>query len=129
MPRLWILISQFGDSETRLGGCGLRGINYLFFQDYLKIKKGKFKVNITLGLKSATQFKARGLRHMKEEIRGLSTHSFNAAKKVLETELQGGASKESKISSRVLEEPAILSYEELGGLSDPGLRDCSRGVV
>jgi hypothetical protein len=37
--------------------------------------------------------------------------------------------KKSKIASEVLEEPAVLSYEELGSLSDPGLRDCSRGVV
>jgi hypothetical protein len=29
----------------------------------------------------------------------------------------------------VLEEPAVLSYEELGGLSDPGLRDCVHNVV
>jgi hypothetical protein len=32
--------------------------------------------------------------------------------------------KKSKIASEVLEEPAILSYEELGGLSDPGPRGC-----
>jgi hypothetical protein len=30
----------------------------------------------------------------------------------------------SKIASEVLEEPAVLSYEELGGLSDPGPRSC-----
>jgi hypothetical protein len=32
--------------------------------------------------------------------------------------------KKSKIASEVLEEPAVLSYEELGGLSDPGPRGC-----
>jgi hypothetical protein len=37
--------------------------------------------------------------------------------------------KKSKTASKVLEEPAVLSYEELGGLSDPGLQDCSHGVV
>jgi hypothetical protein len=32
--------------------------------------------------------------------------------------------KKSKTASEVLEEPAVLSYEELGGLSDPGPRGC-----
>jgi hypothetical protein len=32
--------------------------------------------------------------------------------------------KKSKITSEVLKEPAILSYEEIGGLSDPGPRGC-----
>jgi hypothetical protein len=37
--------------------------------------------------------------------------------------------KELKTTSEVLEEPAVLSYEELGGLLDPGLRDCVHNVV
>jgi hypothetical protein len=41
------------------------------------------------------------------------------SKKNFKTELQ----KKPKTTSEVLEEPAVLSYEELGGLSDPGLRD------
>jgi hypothetical protein len=34
-----------------------------------------------------------------------------------------------KITSEVLEEPAVLSYEEIGSLSDPALRDCIHNVV
>jgi hypothetical protein len=30
--------------------------------------------------------------------------------------------KMSKTASKVLDKPAVLSYEELGGLSDPGLQ-------
>jgi hypothetical protein len=41
------------------------------------------------------------------------------SKKNFKTELQ----KKPKTTSEVLEEPAVLSYEELGGLSDPGLWD------
>jgi hypothetical protein len=41
------------------------------------------------------------------------------------TELQ----KNPKTTSEVLEEPAVLSYEELGGLSDPGLQDCVHNIV
>jgi hypothetical protein len=37
--------------------------------------------------------------------------------------------KKPKITSKVLEKPAVLSYEELGGLSDPGPRDCVHNVV
>jgi hypothetical protein len=37
--------------------------------------------------------------------------------------------KKSKIASKVLDRPAVLSYEELGGLSDPGPRDWARNVV
>jgi hypothetical protein len=42
------------------------------------------------------------------------------SKKDFKTKLQ----KKSKIASEVLNKPAVLSYEELGGLSDPGPRDC-----
>jgi hypothetical protein len=37
--------------------------------------------------------------------------------------------KKLKTTSEVLEEPAVLSYEELRGLSDPGLQDCAHNVV
>jgi hypothetical protein len=37
--------------------------------------------------------------------------------------------KKSKIASKVLDKPAVLSYEELGGLSDPGPRGCVHNVV
>jgi hypothetical protein len=37
--------------------------------------------------------------------------------------------KKSKIASKVLNKPAVLSYEELGGLSDPGPRGCVHSVV
>jgi hypothetical protein len=47
------------------------------------------------------------------------------SKKNFKTELQ----KKPKTTSEVLEEPAVLSYEELGGLSDPGLRECVHNVV
>jgi hypothetical protein len=49
-----------------------------------------------------------------------SMQSEEYSKKNFKTELR----KNSKIASEVLEEPAVLSYEELGGLSDPGPRGC-----
>jgi hypothetical protein len=47
------------------------------------------------------------------------------SKKNFKKELQ----KKPKTASKVLEEPAVLSYEELKGLSDPGLRDYVHNVV
>jgi hypothetical protein len=47
------------------------------------------------------------------------------SKKNFNTELQ----KKPKTTSKVLEKPAVLSYEELEGLSDPRLRGCVHNVV
>jgi hypothetical protein len=47
------------------------------------------------------------------------------SKKDLKTKLP----KKSKTASKVLDKPALLSYEELGGLSDPGPRDWVHDVV
>jgi hypothetical protein len=47
------------------------------------------------------------------------------SKKNFKTELQ----EKLKTASKVIEKPIVLSYEELGGLSDPGLRGCVHNVV
>jgi hypothetical protein len=47
------------------------------------------------------------------------------SKKDFKTELQGSRS----LLRKVLDKPAVLSYEEFGGLSDPGPRDCVYSVV
>jgi hypothetical protein len=47
------------------------------------------------------------------------------SKRDFKTKLQ----KKSKTASEVLDEPAVLSYEELGGLSDPGPQDWVHDVV
>jgi hypothetical protein len=47
------------------------------------------------------------------------------SKKNFKTELQ----KKPKTTSEVLEEPAVLSYKELGGLSNPGLQYYVHNVV
>jgi hypothetical protein len=46
-------------------------------------------------------------------------------KKNFKTELQ----KKPKTTLKVLEKPAVLSYEELGGLLDPGLRGYVHNIV
>jgi hypothetical protein len=47
------------------------------------------------------------------------------SKKDFKMELQ----KKPNTTSKVLDKLAVLSYEELGGLSDPGRRDCVHSVV
>jgi hypothetical protein len=47
------------------------------------------------------------------------------SKKNFKMELQ----EKTKTASKVLEKPAVLSYEELGGLLDPGLRGYVHNVV
>jgi hypothetical protein len=47
------------------------------------------------------------------------------SKKDFKTELQ----KKPKTTSKVLGKPAVLSYKELGGLSDPGPRDYVHNIV
>jgi hypothetical protein len=47
------------------------------------------------------------------------------SKKNFKTELQ----EKLKTASKVLEKLVVLSYEELGGLSDSGLRGCVHNVV
>jgi hypothetical protein len=47
------------------------------------------------------------------------------SKKSFRTELQ----KKPKTTSKVFEEPAVLSYEELEGLSDPELWNCVHNIV
>jgi hypothetical protein len=47
------------------------------------------------------------------------------SKKNIKMELQ----EKLKTALKVLKKPAVLSYEELGGLSGPGLRGCVHNVV
>jgi hypothetical protein len=47
------------------------------------------------------------------------------SKKNFRMELQ----KKLKTTSKVLEKPAVLSYEEFRGLLDPELRDCVHNIV
>jgi hypothetical protein len=47
------------------------------------------------------------------------------SKKNFKMELQ----KKPKTTPKVLDKPAVLSYEELGGLSDPEPRDCVHNIV
>jgi hypothetical protein len=56
-------------------------------------------------------------------IASMQTNKYS--KKDFKAKLQ----KKSKTTSKVLDKPAVLSYEELGGLSDPGPPGWAHNVV
>ena len=67
--------------------------------------------------------------HIKEDFRGLSTSQPRCCRKYSEDHLKHLTehSKYSKMISEVLA-PAVLGYEELGGLSDPGPQDYAHRI-
>jgi hypothetical protein len=95
---------NLGDLGSTLGGCGARGLLHMeqFFNriPYQRSNSGRERLIASI------------------QPRKYSKNNFK-------TELQ----KKPKTTSKVLEKPIILSYEELGGLLDPGPRDCVRNVV
>jgi hypothetical protein len=106
---------------------------------YSKSKQRRFKTNVTLSLILRFNLRIGGysiwstIFHRTPYQRSNSEHEHLIAsmqprkysKKNFKTELQ----KKPKTTSEVLEEPAVLSYEELGGLSNPGLQDYVHNVV
>jgi hypothetical protein len=44
------LFPNLGDFDSRLGGCGIRGIDYLFFEFIQKVRKEDSRLNVTLSL-------------------------------------------------------------------------------
>jgi hypothetical protein len=110
-----------------------------YFSNLLEDKDRRLKIKLTLSLVLRVN-KARGLLHMeckfnrtriKEDLTttwGMSTSQPRCS--------QGSTRKTpSRWSSRGLEDafgntrkPAVLDYEELGGMSDLGIRDCAYGL-
>ena len=139
-----ILKSKWKDLNSRLGGCRIY-VSEIYFSNFLKNKEGE-KDWSDPQPDSTIQPKARGLLHMEREyfahhiwsrFRGLSTsqprsnHEYfedYSAHQKEDSEATRGCSdylKYSKTPSKY-STPAGLGYEELGGLSDPGQRDCSQ---
>ena len=138
------------DLNSRLGGCGICVIKGNFFRKYLhlrtKIRRTQ-KTELTLSLIHQIKLKLGGYSIWsastsrtiyKERFGARAPHSHDAAKKVPRRPLEaldGLSGRSASIGSlEVLEAPdkrlqkhstpAGLGYEELGGLSDPGQRDC-----
>jgi hypothetical protein len=54
--------------------------------------------------------------------------SVEAAEEVLGGHLQDGVSEETEDDIKTTRKPAVLGYEECGGLSDLGPRDCAYDI-
>jgi hypothetical protein len=88
------------------------------------------RFNLSLGGYSIWSVIFQISRHVKNKNSGhehliASMQTSKYSKKDFKAKLR----KKSKTTSKVLDKPAVLSYEELGGLSDPGPRDWVHNVV
>jgi hypothetical protein len=128
----WILFSKPERFGFKARGLWDTWHRLLIFRIYSKSKQGRLKTNVTLSLILRINLRLGGysiwstIFHRTPYQRSNSRHEHLIAsmqprkysKKNFKSELQ----KKPKTTSEVLEEPAVLSYEELGGLSDPGQR-------
>ena len=140
-----ILKSKWWDLNSRLGGCGIY-VSEIYFSNFWKIKKKK-KTEVTLSLilrfnlwlgGGATPYGARVLRApYMIKISGLEYLTALKQTEVLEglfdvSEGKTRSNRKDVLTTRSTQRrpakystPAGLGYEELGGLSDSGQRDCS----
>jgi hypothetical protein len=128
------------DLDSRLGGCGTRVIDGLFF-NFLEDKDRRFKTNLTLSLILRFNLGLGGYSiwsasliapHIKEDLtttRGMSTSQPQCSQASTWKTPSRWSSGELKDTFRSTRKPAVLDYEELGDLSDLGPRDCAHGVA
>jgi hypothetical protein len=137
---LWIFFSKSKDLDSKLRGCRIHIINGLFFKFIWKMKIKRFNTNLTLSLILRFNLRLSGYSiwsaiyiapHVKEDLRLLGArapHNLEAIKEVLGRHFQDGVSEELEDGFRSTRNPAVLGYEELGGLSDSGPRDRTHGM-
>ena len=125
----WVLYSKTWDLNSRLGGCETHVIDGLFFSNFWKIKTERFKTNLTLSLILRFNLRLGGYSiwsasfiatHIKE---GYSGYEHLIATKQSRKYSEDTFKMKFGRTRRCLQkysEPAVLDYEELGGLSDPG---------
>jgi hypothetical protein len=140
MPRLFgSFFFKPWDLDSRLEGCGTCVIDGLFFK-YLEDMSRRFKTNLTLGL--IVRFNLRFgccsiwsasliAPHIKEDLittRDMSTSQPRCSQESTQKTPSRWSSEELEDAFRSTRKPAVLNYEELEGLSNPGPRDCAHGV-
>ena len=139
-----ILKSKWRNLNSRLGGCGIC-VSEIYFSIFLENKEGK-KTEVTLSLILWFNLRLGGYsiwsastsRSIYDQDFGVwALHSLGATTSTCRTAWRiirntqkqpEGCSdylKYSKTPSKY-STPTGLGYEELGGLSDPGQRDCSK---
>ena len=138
-----ILKSKWRDLNSRLGGCGIYVLE-IYFPIFLKNKEEE-KDWSDPQPDSAIQPKARGILHMEHEYFAHHIWSKISGLELLtaskQTEVLGGLLDVSEGRTRSNQKDVLttwstqwrpakystsaeLGYEELGGLSDPGQREC-----
>jgi hypothetical protein len=138
-PRLFrSFFSNLGTLDLRLEGCRTPIINILFSKFIWKIKTGRFKTNLTLNLILQFNLRLGGYSiwsasfiasHIKEDLtttHGMSTSQPRCSQESTRKTPSRRSSEELEDTFRSTWKPAVLNYEELGGLSDRW--DCTHGV-
>jgi hypothetical protein len=133
---LWILYSKpwgFG-FKTR----GLRDTchQWLIFQICYKIRIERLKIKLTLSLILWVNLRPTGYSIWSTPYgvawtttRGISTSQPRCSQKSTWRTPSRWSSGELEDVFRSTWTPAVLDYEELGGLSNPGIRDCACGIL
>jgi hypothetical protein len=113
----------------------------IYFSNLLEYKDKRLKIKLTLKSDSTSQPKARRLLHMEYEFnrtpykedctttQGKSTSQPRCSQESTRTTPSRRSLEELEDAFRSTRTRAVLGYEELGGLSDPGTRDCPCGTL
>ena len=133
-----ILKSKWRDLNSRLGGCGIY-VSEIYFSNFLKNKEGE-KDWSDPQPDSTIQSKARGYSIWSastsrtiydQDFGAWAPHSLEARGSTWRTTRRIRSNQKDVLTTRRTRRrpakystPAGLGYEALGGLSDPGQRDC-----
>jgi hypothetical protein len=140
MPQLFG--SFFPNLIIWIQGSGAAGhvSSMAYFLNFLEDKERRFKTKLTLSLILRFNLRLGGYSiwsasliapRIKEDLQTLGTwapRSLEEVKEVFGRHFQDEVWKNSKTPSEVLVSHAVLDYEEPGGLSDLGPRDCAHDV-
>jgi hypothetical protein len=137
MPRFFgFFIKNRVDLDSRLGDCRDTCHQRLIFQIFLEDKGRRLKTKLTLSLILQVNLRVGGYSlwsassiapHIKEDFtttRGISTSQPRCSQGSTRKTPSTWSLRELKNTFRSTRKPAVLDYEELEGLSDPGPWDC-----
>jgi hypothetical protein len=134
--------SFFPNLEIWIQGSGaaVHVLSMAYFIYFLEDKGRRFKTTLTLSLILRFNLRLRGYSiwsvslvapHTKEDLkttRGMSTSQPRCSQGITRKTISRRSSEEPKDAFISTWEPAVLNYDELGGLSDPEPWDCAHGV-
>jgi hypothetical protein len=137
---LWILDSKPWGFGFKARGLQRNVSSVTYFSNLLEDKDRRLKTKLTFSLILRVHLRLWGYSiwsassiapHIKEDLtttRGMSTLQPRCSQGSTRKTHLRWSSGELEDTFRGTRKPVVLDYEELGGLSDPGLRDCAYGL-